>query len=109
MTRNELLFRLRALELRLLSPNVDEFVRTQDEPTQARFFSLMLDLRIIITRLTTVGLAEIAAKLDDLSDELQAGIDSLQNEIDQQQKTIDLINAFSSVVGYAARIVSLGL
>lgn len=107
MTRNELLFQLRTLEIRLLDPKVDEFIRKQDETTRARFVALTFDLRIIIMKLTTVELSQIAARLDDLSDEIESGINSLQGTIDKLKNAVEIINAISTVVGFAARIVGL--
>ncbi len=109
MTRNELLFQLRSLEIRLLDPKVDEFVKKQDEITRARFVALTFDLRIIIMKLTTAQLSDIAARLDDLSDEIESGISNLQGTIDKLKNVVEVINAISTVVGFAARIVGLVL
>lgn len=107
MTRNELLFQLRSLELRLLDPKVDEFIKKQDETARSRFVALTFDLRIVIMKLTTAALNDIANRLDDLSDEIEAGIASLQKEIDDMKKAVAIINTLSNVVGLAARIVGL--
>lgn len=107
MTRDELLFQLRSLEIQLLSPEIVDFVKAQNEPTRKKFVALSFDLRVINMKLTTAMLAEIADRLEDLSDEIQDGIDNLKKEIDKTEKTVKIINTLSTVVGFAARIIGL--
>ncbi len=109
MTREQLLFQLRNLELQLLRPEVDDFLKTQTEAYRQKFVALSFDLRIIIMKLTTSQLSDIADRLEDLSDEIQEGIDALKGDIATLDKTVKIINIFSSVVGFAARIVGLAL
>lgn len=107
MTRDDLLFQLRSLEIQLLSPETVDFIKAQDEPTRKKFVALSFDLRVIIMKLTTAILSEIANRLEDLSKEIQDGIDNLEKEIKKTQKTVKIVNTLSTVVGFAARIVGL--
>ena len=109
MTRNELIFRLRSLEIQLLSPQMDAFIEKQDATVRERFVRLSVDLRVVILKLTTAQLASIADRLEDLSEELEAGIARLRAEIDSLNKAIKVIETLSEVVGFAARVVGLAL
>jgi DNA-binding MarR family transcriptional regulator len=107
MTREDLLFQLRSLEIQLLDPELVTFIRQQDEAQRHRFVRLTTDLRIIITKLTTAQLAAIADRLDDLSDEIEAGIAGVQGAIDRLDNTKQIIDTLSSVIGLGARIIGL--
>lgn len=109
MTKEDLLFQLRSLELQLLDPRLVSFIRKQDETQRSRFVKLTTDLRIIITKLTSAQLSAIADRLDDLSDEIEAGIEELQGTLERMDNTIQIINTLSNIIGFGARIVGLAL
>lgn len=109
MTRDELLYKLRGLETRLLDPDVDAWVDQQSPDDRKKFVALSLDLHLAITKLTTAQLSDIADRLDHLSADLKTGIASLQGHLDNLAKTVKVIDTLSTVVGYAARIVGLAM
>ena len=109
MTRDELLYQLRTLELQLLDHKVDEFMKEQDEKTRQRFVAAALELRILVTRLTTAKLSDIADKLEDLSEELEEGITKLKKTIKELKKAVEIINLVTDVLGYVARVVAAPL
>lgn len=109
MTRDEFLFHLRSLEIRLLSPEVNAWLAKQNDATKQKFVNLTFDLRLAIMKLTSAQLSDIASRLESLEGDIKKGIDGLQKSIDNLKKTVDLINTLSTVVGYAARVVGLVL
>ncbi len=109
MTREELIFQFRALELQLMTPEVDEFVKAQDLAFRQQFVSLTFDLRVVIMKLTTAQFGDIADRLDALAPQLQDGITKLKEEIKSLKTVTKIIGTLSTVVGLAARIVGLVL
>ena len=107
MTRDELLGSLRAIELRLSTSEVNSFFREQDEATRERFVKLSLDISIIVSKLTTAQLNEIADRLDELSPALKEGILNLQTRIIQLNNAVAILNTLSNVLGVVAGLAGL--
>jgi biopolymer transport protein ExbB/TolQ len=107
MTRDELLSQLRSLEVRLRSAEVQDFFSTQDQKVRDNFVDLRLQLSQRIDQLANAQLQDIADRLDQLSPDLEAGIQSVQQTLDRLDKAIAIINTISSVLGLVGRVVAI--
>lgn len=107
MTRDELLFHLRDLDLNLRSARVQFFFQNQPPPIRDRFVSFRQEVTVLEGKLTNAQLASIAGKLDELSGDLTAGINNLQGALMALTNTIAILNTLATVVGLAARIAVL--
>jgi|SRR5215813_4705853 len=106
MTKTELLKDLRATEIRQRSSEVQGFFQSQSQATRDRFVSLRNELSQQIARLSNAQLQDIADKLDELSEDLQAGIGDLQSQLDRLNNAISILNTFSTVLGLIGRVIS---
>ena len=107
MTIDELLTGLRDLEVKLRSARVQNFISQQSEDVRTRFVSFVQEVSFLVGKLTNAQLAAIADKLDELSDDLRAGIDDLQGKLDAVNNVVAILNTLGTVVGLAARIAAL--
>jgi len=80
MTLDELLNELRAIERTLRSAEVQNSFQTQPEDVRNRFVSYRQEISFLVGKLTNAQLSEIADKLEELSDDLNAGITSLREK-----------------------------
>ena len=109
MTSDELLNHLRDIDLRLYSARVQLFLHSLPLDVQKRLVSYREEISLLEGKLSNAQLAVIAGKLEELSEDLKAGISNLQREIDKLNNAIAIIDTISSVLGLVARVVSLGL
>jgi len=109
MTRDELLDELRELELNLRSPEVQDFFLTQPVDVRNKFVSYREEISFLVGKLTNAELEEIADKLDELSDDINAGITSLREKIQALNDAIEIINALGTVLGHVARIAAIAV
>jgi hypothetical protein len=59
-----------------------------------------------IARLSNAQLQNIAAKLDEPSGNLEAGIDNLSEKLQRLERTIAILNTFSGVLGLVGRVLA---
>src|SRR5262245_65049709 len=106
MTQAELLKELRALEQRLRSNDVQEFFKTKTQPTKDRFVKMRNELSQQISQLGNAELEDISEKLDDLSDEIEEGISSIGDRLDELATTVSVLNGISTVLGLVGRVIA---
>jgi molecular chaperone GrpE (heat shock protein) len=106
MTNETLLKELRAIERRLRSAEVQTFFLAKTQATRDRFASLRNELSRQIAKLSNAQLEDIATKLDELSDDLEAGVESLTNTLDRLEKTVTILNGISKVLGLVGRVIA---
>jgi uncharacterized phage infection (PIP) family protein YhgE len=107
MTIEELLDELHSIESALRTPEVQLFVREQDEKTRKRFVTQLNKISTLINRLENDQLKEVAGKLDELNDDLTAGIENIKKRIKELNDAIAVINTISKFLGVAAKVVAL--
>ncbi len=106
MTRDELLTMMRDVETQLRSAAVQAFFQKQPEDIRKRFVSFRQEISVLVGRLTNAQLSDIAAKLDELSPDLKAGIDDLKGKIDTLNSAIAILNLLGNALGLAARVAA---
>lgn len=107
MTLDELLTNLRELETSLRAAEVQSFFERQPDNIRKRFVSFRQEVSFLVGKLTNAQLSRIGQKLDELSDDLNAGINELQDKIAALNNAVAILNAISTVLGLAARIAAL--
>jgi biopolymer transport protein ExbB/TolQ len=107
MTKDEVLAKLRALENRLRSAEVQNFMAGQPQNVKDNFVEFRIQLSQIVAQLGNAQLEDIAARLNELSPDLQAGIGSLENALSRLDDAIAIINTISSLVGLVGRVIAL--
>jgi|SRR5215469_7605248 len=105
--RDDLLQELRDIETALSTAEVEDLVAQEDEPTRRQFVALREQVTVEVGKLENARLEDIAAKLDQLAPELNAGIARTKQELKSVDNAIAIINAASGVVGLVARVASL--
>jgi hypothetical protein len=106
MTQEELLRQLRAIERRVRSAEVDTFFQGKSQASRDRFVSLRNELSHQIARLSNAQLQNIAGKLDELSEDLEAGVENLGEKLRRLERTIAILNTFSAVLGLVGRLLA---
>jgi len=107
MTRDKLLAELRALEVKLRSPQVQLFFQAKDQETRARFVSLLNVISVTVNRLSNDQLVGIADQLTALDGDLKAGIANVKDAIKDLNDAIAVLNTISSILGIVGRVVGL--
>jgi hypothetical protein len=107
MTLVELLTSLRNIETKLRSAEVQAFFGNQTQTIRDRFISFRQEVSFLVGKLTNAQLAAIAAKLNELSDDLNTGISDLQGKIDALNNAVAILNTLGTLLGLAARIAAL--
>jgi hypothetical protein len=107
MTLDELLNSLHRLELRLRSAEVQNFFRGQPQTVRDRFVSSLQEVSFLSGKLTNAQLRAIADKLDELSDDLKAGINDLQGKVGTLNNAVVILDTLGTVVGLVARVAAL--
>ncbi len=107
MTIDELLDELHSIETNLRSPEVQLFIREQNEKTKKRFVTQLNMLSTMINRLENDQLKVIAGKLDELKNDLKTGIKNIKDRIEDLNDAIAVINTISKFLGIAEKVVTL--
>lgn len=107
MTKGELLVELRIVETKLRSAEVQTFYRNQPQGTRDRFVWLRNEISLAINRLSNTEIAEIAAKLNELSDDLEVGTTDLKKKIEDMDDAVAILNTTATVFGLVARVLAL--
>lgn len=107
MTLDNLLKDLLKVESRLYSADIQEFFEKQSVEIRNHFVSFRQEVAVLVGKLTNAQLTSIAQKLEELSDDLNAAISTLQSKSDELNSTIAILNALGVVLGLAARIAVL--
>jgi uncharacterized phage infection (PIP) family protein YhgE len=105
--KDDLLQELRDLETALGTAEVENLVAQEDEPTRRKFVALREQVTVTVGALENAQLADIAARLDQLSPDLNTGIAQLKKELKSVASAIAIINAASGVLGLAGRVAAL--
>jgi gas vesicle protein len=106
MTQEELLRQLRAIERRVRSTEVNTFFQGKSQASRDRFASLRNELSQQIAKLANAQLKNIAEKLDDLSKDLEAGVENLDDKLRRLEKTVAILNTFTAVLGLVGRLLA---
>jgi ABC-type transporter Mla subunit MlaD len=104
MTPEEVLNTFRDLEKHLHSAKLQVFFQKQSEEIRDRFVSLRQEVTVFVGELTIEQLTNIADKLDELSDDLNAGITNLQGEIDSLNDADETLKALDVVLRLTTQI-----
>ena len=107
MTLEELLTSLQGLETGLRSAEVQGFFEKQPENIRKRFVSFRQEVSFLVGKLTNAQLSRIAQKLEELSDDLSAGIGELQGKIDALNNAVVILNDLAALLGLVARIAAI--
>jgi hypothetical protein len=105
--KDDLLQELRDLEMALGTAEVENLVAQEDELTRKKFVALREQVTVAVGTLENAQLADIAARLDQLSPELNVGIAQMKKALISGESAIAIINAASGVLGLAGRVAAL--
>jgi len=107
MTLDELLTALREVDSRLADPEVVARFKKLSKKTRDQYVRDRGELGDLITELENAQLEMIAAKLKELSPQLEAGIKDLKSNLQALNDAIAVLDAIGTVLGLAARIIAL--
>jgi len=106
MSREELLAHLRAIELQLRSAEVQIFFQHQSQADRDQLVLMRNEISQQISQLANAQFQHLANKLDDLSADLNAGINNLQDELNSLDSVISVLNTISNVLGLVGRVIA---
>lgn len=107
MSLDELLRDVRDLELLLRSAEVQNFFKNQPEEIRNHFVSFRHEVTFLVGKLTNAQLKRIENKLDELSADLNQGINDLRSQIKALDDEVAIMDTLSRALGLAARIAVL--
>jgi hypothetical protein len=107
MTKTELLSNLRQMETILRSSSVQTFFKQQDPQTRARFASLMNNLSVAVNRISNEQMQMLADRLDELNDDLIAGIENVEEKLHDLDDAVAIMNTVSTVLSLVSRLVGV--
>ncbi len=106
MSREELLAHLRAIELQLRSAEVQLFFRDKSEEEREQLVTLRNEISQQISQLANAQFQHVADKLNELSPDLNDGINNLQGELNTLEDAIAILNTISNILGLVGRVIA---
>src|SRR5689334_405132 len=106
MSLEELLNHLRSVEVQLRSAEVQNFFQTQSQDDRDTLVQLRHEISQQISQLSNAQFQHVANKLNELSDDLNAGIDNVQADLNSLDNTISILNSVSNVLGLVGRVIA---
>ncbi|MDD5541651.1 MAG: hypothetical protein PHX83_00585 [Acidobacteriia bacterium] len=107
MSLGELLSSLRNLQTQLFSVSVQNLFENQDAETRKRFVAFRQEVSLLVGKLTNAELDHIAHELDLLSSDLKAGIQNLDQSLNELQSALSILNFLGNVLGLVSRVAIL--
>ena len=99
------------LEIKLNSPVVQDKLlknaKTKDEKID--IIESVLDLSMVRRKLENAMLETIAKRLKRLEPQIQEGIDSLNDAIDNLENSTNILSLINSLTGLIARVITLAI
>ena len=109
MTKTDLLQEMRSIETHLRSIEVQKFFKSETQHTRDRFASQLNEISQQVAKLSNDQIAEIANRLDELSVEIEVGIENLQEELNKLENAITILNTISNVLSLVGRVLEVSV
>jgi hypothetical protein len=107
-TAEQVLARLRDLELQLFSlPVIEQVKQLPSAAEKQAFVAARLHLTAVVAQLNAAVLGDIRSQLEQESTALRQGIGDLTDSLDRLQGAVGWAAAINSVIGVVGQVVSL--